>query len=192
MPVGLWGDADGSRYRASYFDRYPGIWRQGDWIRFTARGSCVITGRSDATLNRGGVRLGTGEFYAVIEELPEIVDALVVHLEDAGGGAGELLLFVVGAEGTIVDEALRRRIAAALRSELSPRHVPDGIFAVPVIPRTLTGKKLESPIKRILRGESEERVASRDSLVDPTALDAFVALAAKRRSSHVAPTSALP
>jgi acetoacetyl-CoA synthetase len=192
MPVGLWGDADGSRYRASYFDRYPGTWRQGDWIRFTARGSCVITGRSDATLNRGGVRLGTGEFYAVIEELPEIVDALVVHLEDAGGGAGELLLFVVAAEGTIVDEALKRRIAATLRSELSPRHVPDGIFAVPVIPRTLTGKKLESPIKRILRGESEERVASRDSLVDPTALDAFVALAAKRRSRYAAPTSALP
>jgi acetoacetyl-CoA synthetase len=192
MPVGLWGDGDGSRYRASYFDRYPGVWRQGDWIRFTTRGSCVITGRSDATLNRGGVRLGTGEFYAVIEEMPGIADALVVHLEDAGGGAGELLLFVVAAEGTVADEALRRRIAATLRSELSPRHVPDGIFAVPVIPRTLTGKKLESPVKRILRGESEEQVASRDSLVDPTALDAFVALAERRRSGHPAPTSALP
>jgi acetoacetyl-CoA synthetase len=99
---------------------------------------------------------------------------------------------VVAADGTVVDEALRRRIAATLRNELSPRHVPDGIFAVPVIPRTLTGKKLESPVKRILRGESEEQVASRDSLVDPTALDAFVALAAKRRASHAAPTSALP
>ena len=118
MPVGLWGDADGSRYRSSYFDRYPGVWRQGDWIRFTPRGSCVLTGRSDATLNRGGVRLGTGEFYAVIEDLPEIVDALVVHLEDPGGGAGELLLFVVADDGTVVDDALHRRIAAALRSEL--------------------------------------------------------------------------
>jgi len=192
MPVGLWGDADGSRYRASYFDRYPGIWRQGDWIRFTERGSCVITGRSDATLNRGGVRLGTGEFYEVIEELPEILDALVVHLEDAGGGAGELLLFVVAAEGAVVDESLRRRIAATLRNELSPRHVPDGIVAVPAIPRTLTGKKLESPVKRILRGDPAQYVASRDSLADPTALDAFVALASERRSRDAKPRPALP
>jgi acetoacetyl-CoA synthetase len=183
MPVGLWGDADGSRYRSSYFDRYPGIWRQGDWIRFTQRGSCVLTGRSDATLNRGGVRLGTGEFYAVIDDLPEIVDALVVHLEDAGGGAGELLLFVVADDGTVVDDALRRRIATALRNELSPRHVPDGIFVVPAIPRTLTGKKLESPVKRILRGDPADKVASRDSLADPAALDAFVALASERHSA---------
>jgi acetoacetyl-CoA synthetase len=182
MPVALWGDTDGSRYRSSYFDRYPGVWRQGDWIRFTPRGSCVLTGRSDATLNRGGVRLGTGEFYAVIEDLPEIVDALVVHLEDPEGGAGELLLFVVADQGTVVDDALRRRIAVALRNELSPRHVPDGIFVVPAIPRTLTGKKLESPVKRILRGDPVERVASRDSLADPSALDAFVTLASERRA----------
>ena len=183
MPVGLWGDADGARYRSSYFDRYPGVWRQGDWIRFEPRGSCVLTGRSDATLNRGGVRLGTGEFYAVIEDLPEVVDALVVHLEDSGGGAGELLLFVVAADDAVVDEALRRRIATTLRSELSPRHVPDGIFVVPAIPRTLTGKKLESPVKRILRGDPVEQVASRDSLADPAALDAFVALASERRAA---------
>jgi acetoacetyl-CoA synthetase len=177
MPVALWGDPDGERYRASYFDRYPGIWRQGDWIAFTERGSCVITGRSDATLNRGGVRLGTGEFYAVVEELPEVADALVVHLEDAGGGSGELLLFVVAAAGTEVDDELRVRIASQLRSELSPRHVPDRIVGVHAIPRTLTGKKLEAPVKRILRGEPPERVASRGSLADPTALDPFVALA---------------
>ena len=129
------------------------MWRQGDWIKFTERGSCILTGRSDATLNRGGVRLGTGEFYAVVEDIPEVVDALVVHLEDGSGGAGELLLFVVPAPDTVLDESLRDRIAKALRSELSPRHVPDAIVSVPAIPRTLTGKKLEAPVKRILRGE---------------------------------------
>jgi acetoacetyl-CoA synthetase len=180
MPVAFWGDDDGERYRSSYFDVYPGVWRQGDWIMFTQRGSCVITGRSDATLNRGGVRLGTGEFYAVVEDVPEVIDALVVHLEDSGGGAGELLLFVVPADGASLDDGLRTKIAKALRSELSPRHVPDTIVSVPAIPRTLTGKKLEAPVKRILRGESSERVASRDSLLDPGALDAFVALAEER------------
>ncbi|HEY3727018.1 MAG TPA: acetoacetate--CoA ligase, partial [Solirubrobacteraceae bacterium] len=185
MPVALWGDSDGERYRSSYFDRYPGVWRQGDWIRFTERGSCVLTGRSDATLNRGGVRLGTGEFYALVEELPEVADALVVHLEDEGGGIGELLLFVVAAPGATVDEAVQAQIAAALRRDLSPRHVPDAIVAVPAVPRTLTGKKLEAPVKRILRGEPAERVASRDSLADPAALDAFVALAAQRSVSSL-------
>jgi acetoacetyl-CoA synthetase len=180
MPVALWGDTDGERYRSSYFDRYPGVWRQGDWIQFTERGTCVLTGRSDATLNRGGVRLGTGEFYALVEELPEVADALVVHLEDAEGGSGELLLFVVAAPGTVVDEGVRSQIAGALRRELSPRHVPDTIVAVPAIPRTLTGKKLEAPVKRILSGEPPEKVASRDSLADPAALDAFVALAGER------------
>jgi acetoacetyl-CoA synthetase len=179
MPVGLWGDPDGERYSSAYFDLYPGIWRQGDWIVFTERGSCVLTGRSDATLNRGGVRLGTGEFYAVVEELPEVLDSLVIHLEDSGGGAGELLLFVVPADGAELGEELRARIARRLRGELSPRHVPDQIVAVRAIPRTLTGKKLEAPVKRILRGESPEQVASRGSLADPTSLDAFVALAAE-------------
>jgi acetoacetyl-CoA synthetase len=180
MPVALWGDATGERYRSSYFDRYPGVWRQGDWIRFTARGSCVLTGRSDATLNRGGVRLGTGEFYALVEELPEVADALVVHLEDDGGGIGELLLFVVAAPGAVIDDALQAQVASALRRDLSPRHVPDAILAVPAIPRTLTGKKLEAPVKRILRGEPADRVASRDSLANPGALDPFVELANER------------
>jgi acetoacetyl-CoA synthetase len=180
MPVALWNDPGGERYRASYFDRYPGVWRQGDWIRFTERGSCVITGRSDATLNRGGVRLGTGEFYAMLEQMPEIVDALVVHLEDVAGGMGELVLFVVPAEGIVLDEALQARITASLRDELSPRHVPDTIVPVPAIPRTLTAKKLEAPVKRILLGARAEDVASRDALAQPEALDAFVAYAAQR------------
>jgi acetoacetyl-CoA synthetase len=180
MPVSLWNDPDGSRYRSAYFDRYPGVWRQGDWIRFTERGSCVLAGRSDATLNRGGVRLGTGEFYAVVEEFPEVREALVIHLEDPEGGAGELTLFVVPADGVVLDEALRAKIARALRSQLSPRHIPDQILSVPDIPRTLTGKKLEVPVKRIMRGEAAERLTSRDSLVNPEALDAFVELAGGR------------
>jgi acetoacetyl-CoA synthetase len=166
MPVGFWGDEDGSRYRAAYFEHYPGVWRHGDWIRFTERGTCVVSGRSDATLNRGGVRLGTGEFYASLEELPEIADSLVVHLEDPD----ELLLFVVLAEGAELDEA---RIRDVLRRDLSPRHVPDAVEAVPAIPRTLTGKKLETPVKRILMGTPVEQVVSRDALLDPSAIDAF-------------------
>jgi acetoacetyl-CoA synthetase len=180
MPVALWGDDDGERYRSSYFDRYPGVWRQGDWISFTDRGSCVLSGRSDATLNRGGVRLGSGEVYAVVEGLPEVADSLILHLEDDAGGMGELLLFVLPALGVDLNEELRARICATLRRELSPRHVPDQIIAVPAIPRTLTGKKLETPIKRILRGESPEAVSSRDALVDPSALDVFIQMAVER------------
>ena len=182
MPVRLWNDPDGERYRSAYFDLYPGVWRQGDWILFTERGSCVITGRSDATLNRGGVRLGTSEFYAVVEELPEVADSLVVHLEDDEGGAGELMLFVVLADERELDDELRGRIAGSLRSELSPRHVPDAIVAVPAVPRTLTGKKLEAPVKRILLGARAEDVASADALLDPTAIEAFVAYAAAARA----------
>jgi len=177
MPVGFWGDADGSRYRAAYFDVYPGVWRHGDWVRFSESGSVVVAGRSDATLNRGGVRLGTAEFYAVVEELPEVVDSLVVHLEDPDGGLGELLLFVVPADGVELDDPLRARIGTALRTALSPRHVPDRIVAVPAVPRNRTGKKLEVPAKRILLGAAPDEVASRDVLADPSALDAFVELA---------------
>jgi acetoacetyl-CoA synthetase len=171
------------RYRDTYFDVYPGVWRHGDWVRFSAVGSAVIAGRSDATLNRGGVRLGTAEFYRVVEELPEVVDSLVVHLEDPAGGNGQLLLYVQLRDGVELDDALRRRISTALRTELSPRHIPDGIAAVPVIPRNRTGKKLELPAKRILLGAALDDVASRDVLADPTALDPFVALAAERSRS---------
>ena len=176
MPVGFWGDPDGTRYRDTYFDVYPGVWRHGDWVRFSEVGSAIIAGRSDATLNRGGVRLGTAEFYRVVEELPEIADSLVVHLEDPAGGNGQLLLFVRPADGVELDDALRRRISTTLRTELSPRHIPDRIAAVPVIPHNRTGKKLELPVKKILLGAAPDEVASRDVLADPTALDAFVEL----------------
>jgi acetoacetyl-CoA synthetase len=185
MPIGLWGDTDGSLYRSSYFEMFPGVWRQGDWIRFSRRGSCVVTGRSDATLNRGGVRLGTGELYSVVEELPEVTDSLVVHLEDGEGGADELVLFVVLAEGCALDDALRAQIRRSLQSQLSPRHVPDAMHEVPAIPRTLTGKKLETPVKRILGGAQPETVASRDALADPTALDAFAAFARDHAAARV-------
>jgi acetoacetyl-CoA synthetase len=180
MPVGFWNDPGDERYRDAYFDVYPGIWRFGDWIRFTERGSCVVTGRSDATLNRGGVRLGTAEFYAVVEELDEVVDSLVVHLEDPEGGPGELLLFVKLREGESLTDDMSGRIRAALRGALSPRHTPDAVAAVPAIPRTMTGKKLELPVKRILQGTPAEQVASRDALADPESIDAFVVYAKGR------------
>jgi acetoacetyl-CoA synthetase len=182
MPVGFWNDPDGSRYRAAYFEHYPGVWRHGDWIRFTPWRTCQVTGRSDATLNRGGVRLGTGEFYGVLDEFPQIADSIVVHLEDDGGGPGQLLLFVVLADGAALDDELRSTIAKSLSRELSPRHVPDAVTPVPAIPRTLTGKKLEAPVKRVLVGALPEKVASLDALLDPTAFDAFVAFAASRRA----------
>jgi acetoacetyl-CoA synthetase len=181
MPVGFWGDADGSRYRDAYFSEYPGVWRHGDWITFTERGSCVISGRSDATLNRGGVRVGTAEYYSVVESLPEVVDSLVVHLEDPeGGGPGELLLFVVLGAGLELDAALESRLRAEIRAALSPRHVPDQLYSVPAIPRTLSGKKLEVPVKRILSGTPAEEAASRGALADPAALAAFEELAGRR------------
>jgi acetoacetyl-CoA synthetase len=177
MPVAFWNDPDGSRYRAAYFAEFPGTWRHGDWITITERGSCVISGRSDATLNRGGVRIGTAEFYAVVEALPEVADSLVVHLEHPD----RLVLFVALRDGARLDDDLRSRIAAELRSSLSPRHVPDEIAAVPAIPRTLSGKKLEVPVKRILSGTPPDAAASRGSLANPDALDAFVAMARMER-----------
>ena len=182
MPVAFWGDVNGERLREAYFSTYPGVWRHGDWITITDRGSCIVTGRSDATLNRGGVRIGTAEFYGIVEALPEVADSLVVHLEDATGGPGELLLFVVGRDGTPVDDGLRRRIGAALRDALSPRHVPDSIVEVRAVPRTLSGKKLEIPVKRILLGATPDAAAAKDALADPQALEEFAALAAERRA----------
>jgi acetoacetyl-CoA synthetase len=177
MPVGFWNDPGGERYRSSYFDVYPGVWRHGDWVTMSPHRSFVISGRSDATLNRGGVRLGTAEFYAVVEELPEITDSLVVHLEDRQGGPGSLLLFVATAPGTTLDDQLRDRIRAALRRELSPRHVPDAIEQVPAIPRTMTGKKLETPIKKILLGKPVSEVVSADAVTGFEAIAAFRASA---------------
>ncbi len=180
MPVGFWGDTDGSRYREAYFDLFPGVWRHGDWITITERGSCIISGRSDATLNRGGVRLGTSEFYSVVEGLDAVLDSVVVHLEDPAGGPGELLLFVVLADGYRLDDDLRARIAGALRTGLSPRHVPDEIFQVAAVPRTLSNKKLEIPVKRILTGTPAEVAAAKGALANPEALAAFEKLATTR------------
>ena len=181
MPVGFWGDDDGSRLREAYFSQYPGAFRFGDWCRFSSVGSCIISGRSDATLNRGGVRLGTGEYYSLLQDVPEVSDSVVVHLEDPSGGTGELILFVVPDQSATVDDELRRRIATKIRTELSPRHVPDHIVSVPAIPYSRTGKKLEVPVKKILRGAQPDAVASPGALIDPTALDAFVEYARKHR-----------
>ncbi len=180
MPVSFWGDRDGHRYREAYFEEFPGVWRHGDWITITERGSCVISGRSDATLNRGGVRLGTAEFYAVVDSLDEVADSLVVHLEDDEGGMGELLLFVAPAEGVEVDDDLRKLIATSLRTSLSPRHVPDQVVGVPGVPRTLSGKKLEVPVKRILLGTPPAQAASKGALANPEVLAAYVDFAQQR------------
>ncbi|MDP9799475.1 acetoacetyl-CoA synthetase [Catenuloplanes nepalensis] len=175
MPVGFWGDEDGSRYREAYFDVFPGVWRHGDWITIAEDGSCVITGRSDATLNRGGVRLGTAEFYSVVEGLDEVADSLVVHLEETE----ELLLFVVPAKDLDLED-LRALIRKALRTGLSPRHVPDEIHPVGSVPRTLSGKKLEVPVKRILGGTPAGEAAAKGALANPESLAAFEQLAARR------------
>ena len=179
MPVTFWNDPDGARYRASYFDFYPGVWRHGDWIQFDERGASFITGRSDATLNRGGVRLGTSELYGVVEEFDEVLDSLVVHLE----ATDDLLLFVVLRDGIELDAALKGRLSDALRNGLSPRHRPDDIVAVPAIPRTMTGKKLELPVKRILGGTAVADVVSKDALVDPDAIEPFAAYAKTRAAA---------
>src|SRR6187549_3786258 len=184
MPVFFWGDSDGARFSESYFSMYPGVWRHGDWIKLTPSGSAVIYGRSDSTLNRGGVRMGTSEFYRVVEQIPEIVDSLVVDTGSLSDAAGTLYLFVVLAPGALLDTALRRRIANDVRRELSPRHVPDQISSVPAVPRTLNGKKLEVPVKRLLLGASPESVASRDTLANPSALDDFAALARELRKDQ--------
>ena len=157
------------------------MWCHGDWITITERGTCVITGRSDATLNRGGVRLGTSEFYAVVEAIPGIADSLVVHLEDDEGGAGRLVLFVQLEGPVSLDDRLLARIAVDLRSALSPRHVPDDVYAVPAIPRTHSGKKLEVPVKRILGGAPLATVVSVGALADPGALDPFVEIGRRPR-----------
>ncbi len=181
MPVGILNDHDGSRYAATYFEPWPAVWRQGDWAEVTDRGSFLISGRSDATLNRGGVRVGTAELYAVVEALDAVADSLAVHLEDAADGAGELILFVVRAPGaTVAHVELADQIRRNLRRQLSPRHAPDTVIEVAAIPRTLSGKKLESPVKKVMRGADPDKVASRQSLVDPAALDAIAAIAARR------------
>jgi acetoacetyl-CoA synthetase len=176
MPVKFWNDHDGSAYRAAYFDHFPGVWRHGDWIEITERGSCIITGRSDATLNRGGVRMGTSEFYSVVEGIPGVADSLVVHLDD-GAGIGELVLLVVPNQDVDWD-SLTEAIRSRLRNELSPRHVPDRIHSVKSVPRTVSGKKMELPVKKILLGQPVSTVANPGAMANPESLDEVAALAA--------------
>ena len=177
MPIALWGDRDGARYRSTYVDTYPGVWRQGDWIAISARGSVRILGRSDATLNRGGVRLGSAEIYAAVDGLEEVADSLVVGVEQPDGGYWMPLFVVSDADSDV----LRERITLAIRAALSPRHVPDEVIKVPAIPRTLTGKKLEIPVKRILQGMPSDQAAATGSVDHPEALAFFAQFAAGRR-----------
>jgi acetoacetyl-CoA synthetase len=151
MPGFFWGDKDNERYSDSYFSAYPGVWRHGDWLIETERGTWVISGRSDATLNRGGVRLGTAEFYAVLDGLPQVNDSMVLHFEDPSGGMGRLALLVEAQDGADIAQ-LEAEVRRALRTELSPRHVPDDVVFVPSIPRNPSGKRLEIPLKRVIQG----------------------------------------
>ncbi len=196
MPLFLWGDKDGSRYLSSYFDMYPAghgrqpgggdgpaamgaVWRHGDWLKIGANGGCVIYGRSDATINRHGLRMGTSEIYSAVESLPEVLDSLVVDLEYLGRES-YMPLFVVLRPGYALDEALRARINGAVRTALSPRFVPDDIFVVAEVPRTLSGKKQELPIKKLLLGQPVEKVVNKDAMANPGCLDWYVAFAAER------------
>ncbi len=175
MPVFFWNDHGNKRYLESYFEIYPGLWRHGDWVEITERGSLIIYGRSDATLNRQGVRIGTAEIYRSVDKIPEIKDSLVVHLEMVGG-KDFMPLFVVLAEGAILDETLKGAIRQQLRSDFSPRHIPDAIIAVPEIPYTISGKKMETPVKKILMGRDIHQVANPDSMRNPHCLHFFAAL----------------
>jgi acetoacetyl-CoA synthetase len=177
MPVAFWADPDGTRLLEAYFTEYPGRWRHGDWVRATPRGSFVITGRSDSTLNRGGIRMGTADLYAVIEGFDEVADSIVVDTSGARD-EGELLCFVVLAPGAGLDD-VEPRLRTALRKELSPRHVPDRFLVVDEVPRTLSGKKCEVPVKRILAGVDPDRAVSRGALRNPDALAPFLKLAGR-------------
>lgn len=190
MPVRFWNDPAGERYRQTYFD-YPGfppnVWRHGDWVEITSRGSLILSGRSDATLNHGGIRTGTAEIYALVEAMPEVDDSLVVHDETARDGAGEVVLFLVLAAEVELDERLRHAIRSALRRELSPRHVPDAIERVKEIPRTVSQKKMELPVKRLLSGEPVDSVAQAGAMANPDSLTAFARLALERSSRSSSP-----
>jgi acetoacetyl-CoA synthetase len=176
MPVGFWNDPDGKRYREAYFDVFPGVWRHGDWIKITSGGGAVIYGRSDSTINRGGVRMGTSEIYSAVEGVPEVLDSLVVDVE------GRMLLYVVLRGEAALDEQLESAIRRRVREHCSPRHLPDSIEVIPEVPRTLSNKKLEVPVKKILLGADPEGAASRDSLANPEALDWFAERAAQLSS----------
>jgi len=176
MPLRFWNEPDDRRYRESYFELYPGKWRHGDWIRFTDRGTSVIYGRSDTTINRYGIRMGTAEIYRVVEDLPEVLDSLVVDCEYLGRKSF-LPLFVVLRPGCALDDGLKRRIKKRVRDAASARHVPDEVYAIDAVPRTLTGKKMELPVRKLLLGMPLDKVASTDAMANPQSLAYFVALA---------------
>jgi acetoacetyl-CoA synthetase len=183
MPLYFWNDPDGARLREAYFEMYPGVWRHGDWIELTSRGTAIIYGRSDSTINRGGVRMGTSEIYRAVLALDDVADALVVDVPRPGAEHW-MALFVVLRDGASLDDELVRAIARRVREDCSPRHVPDDVYAVAEVPRTLSGKILEVPVKRILAGTPPEQAASRDSLANPAALDWFVAFARERAATE--------
>jgi acetoacetyl-CoA synthetase len=192
MPVAFWGDDTGERLHETYFSHFPGVWWHGDQLVLTARGSAIITGRSDATLNRGGVRLGTSEIYSVVEGMDGVADSLVVHLEEDADHGSLIVMFVVPRPGWSLTAAMEQDIRRTLRAKRSPRHVPDLIVAVPKIPRTLTGKKLEIPVKRILQGQARAEVVQVDGIADPDALEAFAEMAASKSWLPPRPSSPSP
>jgi acetoacetyl-CoA synthetase len=188
MPLHFWNDEGNARYLSSYFDTYPGVWRHGDWLKVGRDGACTIYGRSDATINRQGLRMGTSEIYNAVEALPEVLDSMVVDLEYLGRDS-YMPMFVVLRPGTALDEAMRKKINDAIRASLSPRFLPDDIFEVAEIPRTLSGKKQELPIKKLLLGQPLEKVVNKEAMANPGCLDWYVALAT-RRQANVATTDA--
>jgi acetoacetyl-CoA synthetase len=177
MPLYLWGDENGERFRDSYFDVYPGVWRHGDWIKIKPNGSAVIYGRSDAVINRGGVRMGTAEIYRAVDKVGEVQDSLVIDTQK--DGEDYMPLFVVLKEGVQLDDDLVRKIKKSIRETTSPRHVPDEVLTIPEVPRTLNGKKVEVPVKKILSGTPPEEAVSKDSLTNPDSLNFFVEQAEK-------------
>jgi acetoacetyl-CoA synthetase len=176
MPLEFWNDPDGRRYKESYFEVFPGIWRHGDWLKITSRRTAVIYGRSDSTINRHGVRIGTSDIYRAVESIPEVLDSLVIELE-SHRGASEVVLFVVLVGGRGLDGDLLEAIRTAVSSRVSPRHVPDRVEVIPGVPRTLSGKKLEIPVKRILTGTPRHLAVSIASVANPEMLDYFVSMA---------------
>jgi acetoacetyl-CoA synthetase len=178
MPLYLWGDEGNARYLSSYFDVYPGIWRHGDWVRIHPDGSCVIYGRSDATINRHGLRMGTSEIYAAVEALPEVLDAMVIDLEYLGRPS-RMILFVVLRDGLTLDEPLRGRIHDAIKTTLSPRFIPDDLWRAPEIPRTLSGKKQEVPIKKLFLGHDIRKVVNPEAMANPGCLGWYAEQAAQ-------------
>ena len=180
MPVGFWGDSGGTRYRESYFAEFPGIWRQGDFFRVNARGGCFVLGRSDATLNRHGVRIGTAEIYAALASVEEVQDGIIINLDLPGGGFF-MPLFVTLADGRALTDEIRRKICDRLREQYTPRHVPDRVIQVKDIPATLTGKKMEVPVRKLLLGVPLEKAANVNAMANPGSLDEFVRYAREQQ-----------